>query len=119
MSAIVDLGYRSTPFVLPRTCSHPLTPSSEVYHHPYIPLATHDSHMITKNYDTIYTAVTRDGTSIDEFKLQPRPSSRATRLVGDSTRFLLVSVSKKANDYKLRESLVQWIREGVPVNGVP
>ena len=119
MSANVDLGYRSTPFVPPLTCSHPLIPSSEVYHHPYILLATHDLHMITKSYDTIYTAVTRDGTYIDEFKLQPQPSSRATRLVGDSTRFLLVSVSKKANDYKLRENLVQWIRGGVPVNGVP
>ena len=74
--------------------------------------------MIKKNYDTIYTAVTRDGTCINELKLQPQPSSRATRLVGDSKRFLLVSVSKKANDYKLRDSLGQWIREGVRVNGV-
>ena len=74
--------------------------------------------MLTKNYDTIYTASCQDGSTITNKELQPYPSSRATRLVGDSTRFLLLSVHKRANENVLRTSVSKWIREGIAMNGV-
>ena len=74
--------------------------------------------MLAKANDSIYTAATRDGVSITNVELQPHPSSRATRLVGDSTRFLLLSVSKNVSEQALRERMPVWIREGININGI-
>lgn len=74
--------------------------------------------MLTKSYDSIYTANSRDGINITDVERQDHPSSRATRLVDDSTRFLLVSVHKRADNSNLRQTLPNWIREGVQIHGV-
>ncbi|KAI8984846.1 RdRP-domain-containing protein [Trametes punicea] len=66
----------------------------------------------------IYTARCSDGVHLSDMGLREHPFSRATRLVGDSTRFLLVSVGKKADDRALRETLLRWTHQGIELNGI-
>ncbi|KAI0368426.1 RdRP-domain-containing protein [Pilatotrama ljubarskyi] len=74
--------------------------------------------MLNKTTTRIYTARCTDGIHLSDVAIQEHPSSRATRLVDDATRFLLVSVAKKAEDRVLRGTLSRWTREGVQINGL-
>ncbi|KAI0637535.1 RdRP-domain-containing protein [Trametes polyzona] len=74
--------------------------------------------MILKNLALIYTARCGNGVDLTNFELHEHPGSRATRLVDDTTRFLLVSIGKKAEDFTLRSTLSRWVREGVEMRGV-
>ncbi|KAI0352487.1 RdRP-domain-containing protein [Trametes cingulata] len=74
--------------------------------------------MLSKTTTRIYTARCSDGVRLSDIEIQEHPSSRATRLVDDATRFLLVSVAKKAEDRVLRGTLSRWTREGIEINEV-
>ncbi|KAI0640584.1 RNA dependent RNA polymerase-domain-containing protein [Trametes meyenii] len=74
--------------------------------------------MIRQSTAPIFTARCRDGALLSDMKLQRLPSSRATRLVDDTTRFLLVTVGKKVDEGKLRATVRVWIREGVKIDGI-
>ncbi|KAI0820710.1 RNA dependent RNA polymerase-domain-containing protein [Trametes gibbosa] len=74
--------------------------------------------MLKKTTVPIYTARCSDGISLSDFKLQDHPASRATRLMGDTTRLLLVSIAKNVEDYTLRGTLSHWVREGLEVHDV-
>ena len=73
--------------------------------------------MLQKTVVSISTAICQDGVSISNKGTQIHLESRATRLVRDTTRFLLVSVSKKAKDHTLRQTLARWIDEGIEHDG--
>ncbi|TBU29169.1 RdRP-domain-containing protein [Dichomitus squalens] len=73
--------------------------------------------MLQKVLVSISTAVCQDGVNISNKEQQSHPETRATRLVQDTTRFLLVSVNKKARDSTLRQTLARWIYEGIEHNG--
>ncbi|PCH41738.1 RdRP-domain-containing protein [Wolfiporia cocos MD-104 SS10] len=68
---------------------------------------------------TITTAkLSRTGSEIVAVNPQERPSSRATRIVNDSQRFLVVSVPKKGiKDTLLRQTLLQWTCHGLSLHG--
>ena len=72
--------------------------------------------MLNKPFVSIYTVNCPDGVNFNEFRLQNHPSSRATRLVDDPTRFLLVNVQKTAKDKTVRESILKWQRDGITIN---
>ncbi|KAI0686125.1 RdRP-domain-containing protein, partial [Earliella scabrosa] len=72
--------------------------------------------MLNKPFVSIYTVNCPDGVNFKEFRLQNHPSSRATRLVDDPTRFLLVNVQKTAKDKTVRESILKWQRDGITIN---
>ncbi len=74
--------------------------------------------MVTKATAPIYTARCSNGVGLSDVEVQEHPASRATRLVDDTTRFLLVSVDKRVEDSVLRKTLPRWVREGVKINGV-
>ncbi|EED80511.1 predicted protein [Postia placenta Mad-698-R] len=75
--------------------------------------------MLDKTYATVLTArvVPVDGGIAVEPspKRQEHPTSRATRFVDDSTRFLFLSISDKLklSDKDLRLYLSQWMRDGL------
>ncbi|KAI0666116.1 RNA dependent RNA polymerase-domain-containing protein [Trametes maxima] len=66
----------------------------------------------------LFTARCRDGALLSDMKLQQHLSSRATRLVDDTTRFLLVTVEKKVNKGKLRATVRVWIQAGIKIDGI-
>lgn len=74
--------------------------------------------MVTKATAPIYTARCSNGVDLSDVEQQEHPASRATRLVDDTTRFLLVSIGKSVEDRVLRNALPRWVREGVEINGV-
>lgn len=74
--------------------------------------------MIKRATAPIYTARCSNGVDLSDVEVQDHPASRATRLIDDTTRFLLVSVGKKAEDGVLRNTLSRWVREGVEIKGV-
>ncbi|KAI0751822.1 RdRP-domain-containing protein [Daedaleopsis nitida] len=74
--------------------------------------------MLQKTYVSIYSASCPDGINFTEVQLERYPSSRATRLVDDPSRFLLLSVQKTAKDDELRRNMPTWIRDGITIHGV-
>ena len=73
--------------------------------------------MLNKTYVPIYTITYPEGLHSGDIHLQDHPSSRATRLVDDTTRFLLVSVRKNVQEHVLKPDMQQWIREGLQIGG--
>ncbi|KAH9936832.1 RdRP-domain-containing protein [Epithele typhae] len=74
--------------------------------------------MLVKDHSFIYTGRTSDGQTIHHVEKQRHPASRATRLVDDSERFFLLSVSKRAEDGPLRPELRRMVHEGIEVSGI-
>lgn len=72
--------------------------------------------MIPKQFVSIYAVDCTDGVNFHGLHLQSHPASRATRLVDDPARYLLVSLRKKAKDETLREAMPHWIRAGITIN---
>ena len=72
--------------------------------------------MLVKKTVTIYTARCNDGVRLSEITRCEHPSTRAMRMVDDTTRFLLVSVGKKVEDHVLRQTLSHWIHEGIEID---
>ncbi len=67
---------------------------------------------------SVYSANCPDGVNLRDVQLQRHPSSRAMRLVDDSTRFLLVSLPKQVDIRVLRSTLLEWVHEGVEINSI-
>ena len=74
-------------------------------------------YMLQKPSVSIYAANCHDGINITNWEEQSHPASRGTRAVDHSTRFLIVSVDKKADDHVLRQTLKSWVHEGIDRNG--
>ena len=73
--------------------------------------------MLQKDYVPIYTASCLDGINITNWEEQSHPTSRGTRAVDHSTRYLLVTVNKKVEDRVLRPTIARWVHEGIDRNG--
>lgn len=83
--------------------------------------------MLAKEQNHVYSTQSKWGShgeyqsELTALKLQPHPSSRATRLVGDSMRFLLVKLDEPklcaAREFKMGEQLSRMVREGIQVKG--
>ncbi|OCH93263.1 RdRP-domain-containing protein [Obba rivulosa] len=69
--------------------------------------------MLQKFKISVLTAQYRTNGKIEELREQLQDSSRATRLVDDSTRFLLISLNSKLPESTIRQTLRKWVREGV------
>ncbi|EMD41133.1 hypothetical protein CERSUDRAFT_111700, partial [Gelatoporia subvermispora B] len=71
--------------------------------------------MLRKLKNNVLTAQYCVNGSIEGLAEQSQYSSRATRLVDDSTRFLLLSLPLKLPDTEIRRILKKWVHEGVTV----
>lgn len=74
--------------------------------------------MVKKNDTKIMVAPTTRGGNLPLKAFpQVQPSSRITRLVDDSTRFLHLVLHKKVEDHIVRQKLKKWIQNGIVLDG--
>ncbi|KAI0959118.1 hypothetical protein AcW1_004042 [Taiwanofungus camphoratus] len=67
--------------------------------------------------NTIVTTARCEGLFVHSPRQESVPSSRATRVVDDPTRFLFVSIGKSTKDEALRRFLTRVAKDGVNVEG--
>ncbi|KAH9950119.1 RdRP-domain-containing protein [Amylocystis lapponica] len=70
--------------------------------------------MLKKSKTTVLTARFHNGT-VHSVTQEQVDSSRATRIVDDATRFLIIKVNKKTDNDNLRLCLAKWMRGGMVV----